>query len=107
MCRSNLFRIYIKVAVMKIKLETTVEGLVIIHPSVLQSMRRPNSAEGAKALGAPVIVDSENICFLAFNNEGYVTFFLNNGFEISLKITHDEVKNAYNFAKMKIKHVIE
>ena len=55
---------------MKIKLETTVEGLINIHPSVLQSMRRPNSAEGAKALGAPVIVDSENICFLAFNNEG-------------------------------------
>lgn len=92
---------------MKSKLETTAEGLIIIYPSVLQSMRRPNSTEGAKALGAPIIVDSENIFFLAFNNEGYVTYFLSNGFEISLKITHDEAKNAYNSAKMIVMHLIE
>lgn len=92
---------------MKAKLETTVEGLIIIYPSCVQSMRRPNSAEGAKTLGAPVILDSEHICFLAFNNEGHITFFLSNGFEISLKINYNEAKNAYNCAKMKIKYVME
>jgi hypothetical protein len=92
---------------MKAKLETTVEGLIIIYPSIIQSMRRTNSAEGAKTLGAPIILDSEHICFLAFNNDGYITFFMSNGFEISLKINHDEAKNAYNFAKMKALHVIE
>ena len=92
---------------MKAKLETTVEGLIIIYPSSIQSMRRTNSSEGAKTLGAPVILNCEQICFLAFNNDGYVTFFLSNGFEISLKINHDEAKNAYNYAKMKVMHVIE
>jgi len=92
---------------MKAKLETTVEGLIIIYPSIVQSMRRTNSAEGAKTLGAPIMLDSEHICFLAFNNDGYVTYFLSNGFEISLKISFDEAKNAYNFAKMKVLHVIE
>ncbi len=92
---------------MKAKLETTVEGLIIIYPSSVQSMRRANSAEGAKTLGAPIILDSQQICFLAFNNEGYVTFFINNGFEISLKIEYQEAKNAYNYAKMKVMHIIE
>jgi hypothetical protein len=92
---------------MKAKLETTVEGLIIVYPSTIQSMRRANSVEGAKALGAPIIVDAAHICFLAFNNEGYITFFLSNGFEISLKINHDEAKDVYNYAKMKVIHVVE
>ncbi len=92
---------------MKTKLETTVEGMIIISPSFVQSIRRSNSVEGAKTLGAPIILDSEHICFLAFNNDGYVTFFLSNGFEISLKINYDDAKNAYNYAKMKVMDVIE
>ena len=92
--------------IMKTIVETTVEGLIIIHPSSVQAMRRTNSAEGAKTLGAPVIIDSEHICFLAFNNDGDVTFFLSNGFEISLKIDYDEAKDAYNFAKRKVVHVL-
>lgn len=83
--------------IMKTKLETTVEGLIIIYPSSLQAMRRTNSAEGAKTLGAPVIIDSEHICSLAFNNDGDVSFFLRNGFEISLKIHYDEAKRSLQF----------
>ena len=92
---------------MKTKLETTAEGLIIIYPSCIQSIRRTNASEGAKTLGAPVIIDSEHVSFLAFNNDGYVTFFLSNGFEISLKIDYDEAKNAYLNAKMKIIHSLK
>lgn len=92
---------------MKAKLETTAEGLIIIYPALIQAIRRTNSTEGAKTLGAPVIIDSEHICFLAFNNDGYATFFLSNGFEIALSINHDDAKNAYKNAKEKMIFVIE
>lgn len=92
---------------MKTKLETTAEGLIVIYPSCIQAMRRTNSTEGAKTLGAPVIIDSQHICFLAFNNDGFVTFFMSNGFEISLKINHEEAKNAYQYAKMNTIYVME
>jgi len=73
----------------KTKLEATVEGLIIIYPSSVQAMRI--------TLGAPFIIDSEHISFLAFNNDGDVTFFLRNGFEISLKIHYDKAKRSLQF----------
>lgn len=56
-------------------------GLIYISQKVILGIKRPNSLEGAKVLGKPVLINACNIVFLSHNNDGQVTFFIQNGFE--------------------------
>ncbi|MFY1045993.1 hypothetical protein [Chryseobacterium sp. GP-SGM7] len=84
---------------MNIKLRSTSDGLIYIKQSVIINLKRPNSLEGAKALGKPIIVNVNHINFLSHNIDGNVTFFMTNGFEISMNVFYDEAEEILNNAK--------
>jgi len=81
------------------KISCTTDGLIYIKSSLIENLKRPNALEGAKALGKPVIINVNHIGFLSYNNEGRVTFFMANGFEISINIFFDEAELIFNSAK--------
>jgi len=80
-------------------LKTTTAGLIYIWPSRVINVKKPNATDGAKILGKPVIVNVNQIGFLSFNVEGKVTFFMANGFEISMNVPYDAAEEALNCAK--------
>lgn len=84
---------------MNIKLRSTSDGLIYIKQSVIINLKRPNSLEGAKALGKPIIINVNHIGFLSHNIDGNVTFFMANGFEISMNVFYSEAEEVFNSAK--------
>lgn len=70
------------------------------------NVKKPNSLEGAKVLGQPLVVNADNIAFLSFNVEGHVTYFMTNGFEVSVKILYEEAEEAFNCAKSNMERII-
>ncbi|MFC3158538.1 hypothetical protein ACFOEQ_08355 [Chryseobacterium arachidis] len=67
-------------------LKTTSQGLIYIKASSVIKVVKPNSIEGAKILGKPLIINANHIGFLSFDSEGKVTYFMANGFEISMNL---------------------
>lgn len=92
---------------MKSKLQSTNTGLIRIKQSIIISLKRPNALEGAKVLGKPVIINANQIGFLSHNLDGEVTFFMINGFEISLNVFYDEAEKVFSNAKAGIESDIE
>lgn len=92
---------------MNSKLKTTAEGLVYIKPSVIITLKKPNALEGAKVLGKPVIINVNHIGFLSHNTEGNVTYFMANGFEISMNVFYNDAEEILNAAKANIIKSIE
>ena len=86
--------------------KTTSDGLIYLKASHVIHVKKPNSIEGAKVLGKPLIINANHIGFLSFNLEGNVTFFMASGFEISLKIFYEEAEEAFQCAKAQIEKVI-
>ncbi|WP_294301176.1 hypothetical protein [uncultured Chryseobacterium sp.] len=80
-------------------MKTIPGGLISIKASYVISIRKPNSLEGAKVLGQPLMINAGHIVFLSFNVEGHVTYFMTNGFEISMKVLYEEAEEAFNRAK--------
>ncbi len=86
--------------------KATSDGLIYLKASHVIHVKKPNSIEGAKVLGKPLIINVNQIGFLSFNMEGNVTFFMASGFEISLKIFYEEAEEAFQCAKARIEKVI-
>lgn len=63
--------------------------------------------EGAKVLGKAVIINVNHICFLSHNADGNVTYFMANGFEISMNVFYDAAEDIFNAAKAGRAMVIE
>lgn len=80
------------------KLKCNNNGLINISQKVILGIKRPNSLEGAKVLGKPVLINACNIILLSHNNDGQVTFFMQNGFEISINIFFSEAEQILNSA---------
>lgn len=74
------------------KFKSQKNGLIYINQSVILSVKRSNSLEGAKVLGKPVLINVCNVVFLSHNRDGQVTFFLQNGFEISVNASFSEAE---------------
>ncbi len=70
------------------------------------NVKKPNSLEGAKVLGQPLVVNADNIAFLSFNVEGHVTYFMTNGFEVSVKVLYEEAEDAFNCAKANMERLV-
>ncbi|WP_042721377.1 MULTISPECIES: hypothetical protein [Flavobacteriales] len=87
-------------------IKTTSEGLIYIKASNIINVKKPNSIEGAKVLGKPLVVNVNHIGFLSFNIEGNVTFFMASGFEISVNVLYEEAEEAFNCAKASIEKII-
>ncbi|KAA0129793.1 hypothetical protein FY557_03535 [Chryseobacterium sp. SN22] len=87
-------------------IKTTLGGLIYIKASYVMNVKKPNSLEGAKVLGQPLVVNADNIAFLSFNVEGHVTYFMTNGFEVSVKILYEEAEEAFNCAKSNMERII-
>lgn len=83
---------------MESKIKATAAGFIVIKPTAVISLKRPNTLEGAKVLGKPMIINASQICFLAHNTSGKVTFFLANGFEICVNLFYDEAEKILNAA---------
>lgn len=84
---------------MNAKLRSTLDGLIYIKQSIIMNIKRPNALDGAKVLGKPVVINVNHISFLSHDLEGKVTFFLANGFEISMNVYFDDAERIFNFAK--------
>lgn len=84
------------------KLKSTIEGLIYIKGSTILNIKRANSIDAAKILGKDVIINSDHIIFLGYNINGNVTYFMSNGLEISINVTHDEAEKAFISAKKNI-----
>lgn len=84
---------------MNTKLQSALNGLIYIKQSLIINLKRPNSLEGAKVLGKPVVINVEHIVFLSHNVDGNVTFFMANGFEISINVFFDEAEEVFRNAK--------
>lgn len=80
------------------KLKCTNNGLIYISQTIIVNMKRPNSLEGAKTFGKPIIINVCNLVFLSHNNDRQVTFFLQNGFEISVNAFFSEAEQILNSA---------
>jgi hypothetical protein len=89
------------------KLKTTEAGLIYIKPAVIITLKKANTLEGVKVLGKPVIINAQHICFLSHNTDGNVTYFMTNGFEISLNIFYDDAEEILNAAKANIVKSVE
>ena len=87
-------------------IKTTPNRLIYLKASYAISIKKPNSIEGAKVLGKPLIINADHISFLSFNIDGKVTFFMNSGFEISMNIFYEEAEEAFSCAKAGIEKVI-
>ncbi len=86
--------------------KTTSGGLIYLKASHVIQVKRPNSIEGAKVLGKPLIINADHIGFLSFNLEGHVTYFMASGFEISLKIFYEEAEEAFHCAKARMEKTV-
>ncbi|WP_262152699.1 hypothetical protein [Chryseobacterium foetidum] len=80
------------------RLKCSNSGLIYISQRVILSIKKPNSPEGAKVLGKPVLINVDNIIFLSYSNDGHVTFFMQNGFEISVNVFFSEAEQILNSA---------
>ncbi|MEA1847572.1 hypothetical protein U9K52_01500 [Chryseobacterium sp. MHB01] len=80
------------------RLKCNSNSLIYISQKVILGIKRPNSLEGAKVLGKPVLINGCNIAFLSHNNDGQVTFFMQNGFEISINTFYAEAEQILNSA---------
>ncbi|MGD1317771.1 hypothetical protein [Chryseobacterium sp. 2R14A] len=80
------------------KLKCTTSGLIYVKQTIIVSIKRPNSLEGAKVLGKPVLINACNVIFLSHNTNGQVTFFMQNGFEISVNTFFSEAEQILNSA---------
>lgn len=80
------------------KLKCTKSGLIYIKQILIINIKRPNALDGAKVLGKPVILNACNVVFLSHNNDGHVTFFMQNGFEISMNVFFSEAEEILNNA---------
>lgn len=88
-------------------LKTTSTGLIYIKASRIINVRKPNSIDGAKVLGKPLIINVNHIGFLSFDIDGKVTFFMASGFEISMDVLYDDAEEALNCAKANIEKIIK
>lgn len=88
-------------------IKTTKEGLIYIKASCIIRVGKPNSMDGAKVLGFPLIINADEINFLSFDTEGKVTYFMTNGYQISMKILYEEAEEALRTAKSNIEKVIK
>ncbi len=70
------------------------------------NVKKPNSLEGAKVLGQPLVINADNIAFLSFSIEGHVTYFMTNGFEVSVKVLYEEAEEAFNCAKANMERIV-
>lgn len=91
---------------MSFVIKTTADGLIYIKAANITHIKKPNSLEGAKVLGKPLVVNANHIGFLSFNNEGHVTYFMASGFEISMKVLYEEAEEAFNCAKGNVEKII-
>jgi len=91
---------------MNTKLRSTQEGLIYIRQSLIINFKRPNALEGAKVLGKPVIITADAIAFLSHNLDGNVTYFITNGFEISMNVFYSEAEEIFLSAKARREHEI-
>lgn len=80
------------------RLKCNCNNLIYISQKVILSIKRPNSLEGAKVLGKPVLINIYNVAFLSHNNDGQVTFFMQNGFEISINVFFSDAEQILNSA---------
>lgn len=80
------------------RLKCTSTGIIYVKQTSIINIKRPNYLEGAKVLGKPVIINVSNVVFLSHNNDGHVTFFMQNGFEISINIFFSEAERIFNSA---------
>lgn len=87
-------------------LKSTSGGLIYIKSSFVINVKKPNALDGAKVLGHPVVINADQIDFLSFNHDGHVTFFMTNGFEISMKILYEEAEDVFNCAKQHIEKIV-
>lgn len=87
-------------------IKSTAEGLIYIKSSHITHIRRPNAIEGAKVLGKPLIINADHIGFLSYNTEGMTAFYMTNGFEIALKVLHEEAEEALHCAKSRTEKII-
>jgi hypothetical protein len=87
-------------------IKTTSDGLIYVKASNIINVKKPNSIEGAKVLGKPLVINVNHIGFLSFNMDGNVTFFMASGFEISVNILYEEAEEAFNCAKANIEKTI-
>ena len=87
-------------------LKTTLEGLIYIKASKVINIKRPNTINGVKVFGKPLIINGSSISFLSYDLEGKVTFFMLNGFEISLNITFDNAEEIFSCAKANVEKII-
>jgi len=88
-------------------IKTTKEGLIYIKASSIIRVSRPNSIDGAKVSGGPLIINADHITFLSFDTESKVTYFLMNGFQVSMKILFQEAEEALQYAKSHVEKIIK
>ncbi|WP_148285260.1 hypothetical protein [Flavobacterium sp. B17] len=88
-------------------IKTTKDGLIYIKSSSIISIRKPNTIDSAKVAGHPLIINADQITFLSFNMESKVTYFMMNGFQISMNILFDEAEEALRIAKSYVEQVIK
>lgn len=91
----------------EINICTTSEGLIIIPPSKVVKICRANSIAVSKTLGAYVLINADQICFLTFNSDGNPCFFMSNGYEVSINFEYSIVLRAFENAKSKIESDVE
>lgn len=92
---------------MSYTIKTTREGLIYIKASSIIKVSRPNSIDGAKVSGGPLIINADHIAFLSFDMESKVTYFMTNGFQISMKILYQEAEEALQYAKSQVEKIIK
>ncbi|SMP15064.1 hypothetical protein [Chryseobacterium profundimaris] len=92
---------------MSYTIKTTKEGLIYIKASSIIKVSRPNSIEGAKVSGGPLIINADHVSFLSFDTESKVTYFMMNGFQISMKILYQEAEEALQYAKLREEKIIK
>lgn len=92
---------------MSYTIKTTKGGLIYIKASSVIRIGKPNSIDGAKVSGFPLMVNAHQINFLSFDTESKVTYFMTNGFQISMKITFQEAEEALQLAQSNIEKIIK
>lgn len=92
---------------MSYTIKTTKEGLIYLKASSIIRISRPNSIDGAKVSGGPLIINADHITFLSFDTESKVTYFMMNGFQISMKILFQEAEEALQYAKSHVEKIVK
>ncbi|AZA57831.1 hypothetical protein EG349_04370 [Chryseobacterium shandongense] len=92
---------------MSYTIKTTREGLIYIKASCIIKVSKPNSIEGAKVAGGPLIINADLITFLSYDTESKVTYFMMNGFQISMKIMFQEAEEALQHARLRLDKIIK